>query len=57
MSRGRRPAGALAQLLALAAAFAAGTGLAALLGAESLGVALAVGQLFFAAALVWTLLL
>jgi hypothetical protein len=38
------------------AAFAAGTALAALLGAVSFGVALGVGQLFFATALVWVLL-
>ncbi len=37
-------------------AFAAGTAIAALFGAISFGVALGVGQLFFAAALVWVLL-
>jgi hypothetical protein len=37
-------------------ALAAGTALAALLGAASFGVALGVGQLCFAAALVWVLL-
>ncbi len=51
-SRLSRPA----QLGVLAAAFAAGVGLATILGAIDLGVALGVGQLFFAAALVWVLL-
>ncbi len=45
-----------AQLGVLAAAFAAGVGVATILGAIDLGVALGVGQLFFAAALVWVLL-
>jgi len=40
----------------LAAAFAAGTGLAAVLGAINLGTAFGVGQITFAAALVWVLL-
>jgi hypothetical protein len=40
------------QLLILVAAFALGAGLAGLLGAANLGVALAVGTLCFAAALV-----
>jgi hypothetical protein len=44
------------QILILAAAFAAGVGLAELLGAINLGVAFGVGQLTFAAALVWILL-
>jgi hypothetical protein len=44
------------QTLVLAAAFAAGVGLAELLGAINLGVAFGVGQLTFAAALVWILL-
>jgi len=44
------------QLAALAAAFAAGTAIAALLGAANFGTALGVGQLCFAAALVWVLL-
>jgi len=43
-------------LLILALAFLAGTGLAEALGAINLGVALGVGQLAFAAALVWLLL-
>jgi hypothetical protein len=51
-----RATGAAAQLSILAAAFVLGTALAALLGAVSFGVALGVGQLFFAAALVWLLL-
>jgi hypothetical protein len=37
-------------------AFAAGTAVAAALGAVSLGVALGVGQVCFAAALAWALL-
>ncbi len=45
-----------AQLAILAAAFALGVGLATILGAVNLGVALGVGQLCFAAALVWLLL-
>jgi hypothetical protein len=44
------------QLLILAAAFAAGAGLAGLLGAINLGTAFGVGQIAFAAALVWVLL-
>lgn len=44
------------QLLVLAVAFAAGVGLAEALGAINLGVAFGVGQLTFAAALVWMLL-
>ncbi len=44
------------QLAIMLAAFAAGTVLAALLGAISFGAALGVGQLFFAAALIWVLL-
>ena len=45
-----------AQLAILAAAFAAGVGVATIFGAINLGVAFGVGQLFFAAALVWVLL-
>jgi uncharacterized membrane protein (DUF485 family) len=44
------------QLLILALAFATGVGAAELLGAVSLGVAFGVGQLTFAAALVWVLM-
>jgi hypothetical protein len=44
------------QLLLLLLAFAGGTAVAALLGAVSFGVALGVGQLCFAATLVWVLL-
>lgn len=44
------------QLALLLAAFAGGTALAAVLGAVNLGVALGVGQVCFAAALVWVLL-
>jgi uncharacterized membrane protein (DUF485 family) len=44
------------QLFLLLLAFALGTAVAALLGAVSFGVALGVGQLCFAAALVWVLL-
>jgi uncharacterized membrane protein (DUF485 family) len=44
------------QLLLLLLAFAAGTAVAGLFGAVSLGVAFGVGQLTFAAALVWILL-
>jgi hypothetical protein len=44
------------QLAILAVAFAAGTAFAALLGAVNFGTALAVGQISFAAALVWILL-
>ena len=44
------------QLATLAAAFAGGALLAAALGAANAGVALGVGQLCFAAALVWALL-
>jgi hypothetical protein len=44
------------QLAILLAAFAGGTALAAALGAISFGVALGVGQVCFAAALVWILL-
>jgi hypothetical protein len=38
------------------AAFALGAGVAGALGAETLGVAFGIGQLAFAAALVWMLL-
>jgi hypothetical protein len=44
------------QLILLTLAFAVGVGLAELLGAANLGVALGVGQLTFAAALVWLIL-
>jgi hypothetical protein len=44
------------ELVVLAGAFVAGTALAALLGAVNFGTALAVGQISFAAALVWILL-
>ncbi|HEY3435029.1 MAG TPA: hypothetical protein VGK43_06465 [Solirubrobacterales bacterium] len=44
------------QLLFLAVAFAAGTALALLLGAENFGIALGVGQVFFAVTLVYVLL-
>jgi len=44
------------QLLLLLLAFFLGSAVAGLLGAASLGVAFGVGQLCFAAALVWVLL-
>lgn len=44
------------QLLLLLLAFAGGTAVAELVGAANLGVALGVGQLCFAAVLVWVLL-
>jgi hypothetical protein len=44
------------QLLLLLLAFAGGTAIAGLLGAISLGVAFGVGQVCFAAMLVWVLL-
>ncbi len=44
------------QLVILLLAFIAGTAVAALLGAINLGTALGVGQLTFAAVLVWILL-
>lgn len=44
------------QALLLLLAFTIGTALASLLGAANLGVALGVGQLCFAATLVWVLL-
>jgi hypothetical protein len=44
------------QLAIMLGAFAAGTALAAALGAASFGVALGVGQLCFAASLLWVLL-
>jgi hypothetical protein len=44
------------QLASLAVAFLAGAALAGLLGAVNLGVALGIGQLCFAAALIWILL-
>jgi uncharacterized membrane protein (DUF485 family) len=43
------------QLLLLLLAFAVGTALAALFGAVNFGVALGVGQVSFAAMLVWVL--
>jgi hypothetical protein len=44
------------QLGLMLGAFASGTAIAAALGAVSLGVALGVGQICFAGALVWVLL-
>jgi hypothetical protein len=44
------------QLLLLLLAFAGGTAVAGLLGADSLGVAFGVGQLCFVATLAWVLL-
>ena len=44
------------QLLLLLLAFALGAAVAGLLGAANLGVALGVGQVTFAVALVWVLL-
>jgi uncharacterized membrane protein (DUF485 family) len=44
------------QLAILLGAFAIGTAIAAALGAVSFGVALGIGQLCFAAVLVWVLL-
>ncbi|HEY5052989.1 MAG TPA: hypothetical protein VII45_06225 [Solirubrobacterales bacterium] len=44
------------QLLLLLLAFAAGTAIAGLFGAIDLGVAFGIGQLCFAATLVWILL-
>ena len=44
------------QLAILLGAFAIGTAIAAALGAASFGVALGIGQLCFAAVLVWVLL-
>jgi hypothetical protein len=44
------------QLAILLLAFALGTAVALLLGAVNLGTALGVGQVVFAAALVWVLL-
>ncbi len=44
------------QLAILIAAFAGGAALAGILGAASLGIALGVGQVCFAAMLVWALL-
>lgn len=44
------------QLLLLLLAFAGGTAIALLLGAKNLGTALAVGQVCFAAVLVWVLI-
>jgi hypothetical protein len=44
------------QLAILLGAFAVGTAIAAALGAVSFGVALGIGQLCFAATLVWVLL-
>ncbi|MGC1166033.1 MAG: hypothetical protein WA862_07990 [Solirubrobacterales bacterium] len=57
----KRPTGASVspathQLAILFLAFAAGTAVAALAGAVNFGVALGVGQLCFAATLVWILL-
>lgn len=44
------------QLAVLVVAFAAGTALAGALGAINLGTAFGIGQITFAAALVWVLL-
>ena len=44
------------QLAIVLGAFAAGTAIAGLFGAVNLGVSLGVGQVCFAAALVWVLL-
>jgi uncharacterized membrane protein (DUF485 family) len=44
------------QLLLLLLAFAAGTGIALLLGAVNLGTAFGVGQITFAVTLVWVLM-
>jgi hypothetical protein len=44
------------QLAIMLAAFAVGAAVASALGAASLGVALGVGQICFAAALIWVLL-
>jgi hypothetical protein len=46
----------MVQLAILLGAFAIGTAIAAALGAITFGVALGVGQLCFAATLVWVLL-
>lgn len=48
--------GAGRQLALLLGAFALGSAVAGAAGADSLGVALAIGQLCFAATLVWVLL-
>jgi hypothetical protein len=45
------------QLAILLGAFAAGTAIAAALGAASFGIALSIGQLCFAATLAWVLLI
>jgi hypothetical protein len=52
----RRRASASRQLALMLGAFAIGTAVAAAAGAVTFGVALGVGQLSFAAALVWVLL-
>jgi hypothetical protein len=44
------------QLAIMLGAFALGTALAGALGAASFGIALGIGQICFAATLVWTLL-
>lgn len=51
-----RGASAVRQLAVMLGAFAIGTAVAALAGAVTFGVALAIGQLCFAVALVWVLL-
>jgi hypothetical protein len=56
MAAPRLPWPMLRQLAILLLAFLAGTAVAALLGAIDLGTALGVGQLCFAAVLVWLLL-
>ena len=50
------PSSRARQLVLMLGAFAVGTLLASVLGAASFGVALGVGQLCFAATLVWVLL-
>ncbi len=44
------------EALLLPVAFAAGVGLAEIFGAANLGVAFGIGQLFFAATVVWLIL-
>jgi hypothetical protein len=50
------PSGLARDIGTVLAAFALGTGLAALLGTTNFGTALAFGQIAFAAVLVWVLL-
>jgi hypothetical protein len=56
MGRPERPGGVVADLALLASAFFAATGVAALLGAANFGTALAIGQIAFAATLVFVIL-